>query len=236
MPPGYPEVMADLLRVACVQLNAAPRQGGQPREGREARRAGRGDRRGPRRAAREVERLGSAGRHPGGAGASRERRDIRGDERLGARSTGSRSSAARSPSPRRAARSSRTRAPSSIRTASSSRVYRKIHLFDVEVGGQVYRESETEEPGDEPVVCDGRGLAARAHGLLRPALPGALPDPRSRRRGARDACRPRSRSSPARITGSCSLRARAVENQCLRRGGEPVGARTRRARRATAAR
>jgi predicted amidohydrolase len=32
-------------------------------------------------------------------------------------------------------------------------VYRKIHLFDVEVGGQVYRESEAEEPGTEPVVA-----------------------------------------------------------------------------------
>jgi deaminated glutathione amidase len=31
-------------------------------------------------------------------------------------------------------------------------VYRKIHLFDVEVGGHVYRESEAEEPGDEAVV------------------------------------------------------------------------------------
>jgi deaminated glutathione amidase len=30
--------------------------------------------------------------------------------------------------------------------------YRKIHLFDVEVGGHVYRESEAEEPGAEPVV------------------------------------------------------------------------------------
>jgi predicted amidohydrolase len=34
-------------------------------------------------------------------------------------------------------------------------VYRKIHLFDVEVGGHVYRESEAEEPGDEPVVAKG---------------------------------------------------------------------------------
>ena len=33
-------------------------------------------------------------------------------------------------------------------------VYRKIHLFDVEVGGLVYRESEAEEPGEEPVVCE----------------------------------------------------------------------------------
>jgi predicted amidohydrolase len=31
--------------------------------------------------------------------------------------------------------------------------YRKIHLFDVEVGGHVYRESEAEEPGAEPVVA-----------------------------------------------------------------------------------
>ena len=32
--------------------------------------------------------------------------------------------------------------------------YRKIHLFDVEVGGVVYRESESEEPGDQAVVAD----------------------------------------------------------------------------------
>jgi deaminated glutathione amidase len=32
-------------------------------------------------------------------------------------------------------------------------LYRKIHLFDVEVGGVTYRESEAEEPGDEPVVA-----------------------------------------------------------------------------------
>jgi predicted amidohydrolase len=32
-------------------------------------------------------------------------------------------------------------------------VYRKIHLFDVEVGGHVYRESEAEEAGDEPVIA-----------------------------------------------------------------------------------
>ena len=35
--------------------------------------------------------------------------------------------------------------------------YRKIHLFDVEVGGHVYRESEAEEPGDETVVADVEG-------------------------------------------------------------------------------
>ena len=36
-------------------------------------------------------------------------------------------------------------------------VYRKIHMFDVEVGGHVYRESETEEPGDGPVTCEIEG-------------------------------------------------------------------------------
>jgi deaminated glutathione amidase len=36
-------------------------------------------------------------------------------------------------------------------------VYRKIHLFDVEVGGVVYRESEAEEPGDRAVVAEAEG-------------------------------------------------------------------------------
>ena len=38
-------------------------------------------------------------------------------------------------------------------------LYRKIHMFDVEVGGHVYRESDAEEPGDEPVVVDVEGWA-----------------------------------------------------------------------------
>ena len=33
-------------------------------------------------------------------------------------------------------------------------VYRKIHMFDVEVGGVEYRESDTQEPGDEIVVSE----------------------------------------------------------------------------------
>src|SRR5918999_1113753 len=37
-------------------------------------------------------------------------------------------------------------------------VYRKIHMFDVEVGGQVYRESESEEPGEETArLCEVEG-------------------------------------------------------------------------------
>ncbi len=38
-------------------------------------------------------------------------------------------------------------------------VYRKIHMFDVEVGGRTYRESEREEGGDEIV------LSETAHGV-----------------------------------------------------------------------
>lgn len=37
-------------------------------------------------------------------------------------------------------------------------VYRKIHMFDVEVGGVRYRESEHEQPGDEIVIGDVDGV------------------------------------------------------------------------------
>ncbi|HEX8120981.1 MAG TPA: carbon-nitrogen hydrolase family protein [Solirubrobacteraceae bacterium] len=36
--------------------------------------------------------------------------------------------------------------------------YTKMHLFDVEVDGRTYRESEHEDPGDEVVVTDVRGM------------------------------------------------------------------------------
>ena len=36
-------------------------------------------------------------------------------------------------------------------------VYRKIHMFDVEVGGHVYRESEAEEAGEETLVAEAEG-------------------------------------------------------------------------------
>ena len=36
-------------------------------------------------------------------------------------------------------------------------VYRKIHMFDVEVGGHVYRESEAEEGGEATLVCEAEG-------------------------------------------------------------------------------
>ena len=58
--------------------------------------------------------------------------------------------------------------------------YRKIHMFDVDVGGVSYRESDAEQPGEEIVVAEAGGVRDRAHRLLRPALPRALPDPRGR--------------------------------------------------------
>jgi predicted amidohydrolase len=36
--------------------------------------------------------------------------------------------------------------------------YRKIHMFDVDVGGVEYRESDTQEPGGEIVVADAGGV------------------------------------------------------------------------------
>jgi deaminated glutathione amidase len=36
--------------------------------------------------------------------------------------------------------------------------YRKIHMFDVEVGGVTYRESDTEAPGDEIVLAEATGV------------------------------------------------------------------------------
>jgi deaminated glutathione amidase len=38
-------------------------------------------------------------------------------------------------------------------------MYRKIHMFDVEVGGVVYRESDTEAPGDEIVLGEAAGVS-----------------------------------------------------------------------------
>jgi predicted amidohydrolase len=37
-------------------------------------------------------------------------------------------------------------------------VYRKIHMFDVDVGGVSYRESEQERPGEEIVVAEAAGV------------------------------------------------------------------------------
>jgi deaminated glutathione amidase len=100
-------------------------------------------------------------------------------------------------------------------------VYRKIHLFDVEVGGLVYRESDAEEPGDQPVVCTAEwpiGLSVcydvRFPELYRIlALEGALLV-----------------TVPAHFTlhtgkdhWEVLLRARAIENQCFVAAAAQVG-------------
>jgi len=101
-------------------------------------------------------------------------------------------------------------------------VYRKIHLFDVEAGGFVYRESDAEEPGDEPVVAEIEGWPVGltiCYDLRFPelyrilALEGALVF-----------------TVPAHFTlytgkdhWELLLRARAVENQCFVAAAAQIG-------------
>jgi predicted amidohydrolase len=92
-------------------------------------------------------------------------------------------------------------------------VYRKIHMFDVEVGGHVYRESETEEPGESPAATDVEGWKVGltiCYDLRFPELYRIL---------ALEGCE--AITVPAAFTlytgkdhWELLLRARAVENQC----------------------
>jgi predicted amidohydrolase len=92
-------------------------------------------------------------------------------------------------------------------------VYRKIHMFDVEVGGVEYRESEHSEPADEIVVSEsaqGLGLGLTiCYDLRFPELYRILA-----LRGARIITVP---AAFTRVTGKAHweilLRARAIENQ-----------------------
>jgi deaminated glutathione amidase len=92
-------------------------------------------------------------------------------------------------------------------------VYRKIHMFDVEVGGVAYRESEHSEPADEIVVsetAEGLGLGLTiCYDLRFPELYRILA-----LRGARIIAIP---AAFTRVTGEAHweilLRARAIENQ-----------------------
>jgi predicted amidohydrolase len=92
-------------------------------------------------------------------------------------------------------------------------VYRKIHMFDVEVGGVEYRESEHSEPADEIVVSEsaqGLGLGLTiCYDLRFPELYRILA-----LRGARIITVP---AAFTRVTGEAHweilLRARAIENQ-----------------------
>jgi predicted amidohydrolase len=102
-------------------------------------------------------------------------------------------------------------------------VYRKIHMFDVEVDGTVYRESAHEQPGDEIVVSelsDGtvlgmsicydlrfpelyRGLAVRGAEVIAVASAFTLPTTRDH--------------------WELLLRARAIEDQCFVVAANQIG-------------
>jgi len=103
-------------------------------------------------------------------------------------------------------------------------VYRKIHMFDVTVGGQDYRESESEEPGDEIVLSHlAGGLPVGltvCFDLRFPELYRILAV-----RGARVITVP---SAFTRATGEAGhwevlLRARAIENQAFVVAANQVG-------------
>jgi deaminated glutathione amidase len=100
--------------------------------------------------------------------------------------------------------------------------YRKIHLFDVEVGGVTYRESEAEEPGDEPVVAhveDWRIGLSVCYDVRFPELYRILA-----LEGAELVTVPAHFTTP---TGKdhwhVLLRARAIENQCYVAAAAQVG-------------
>jgi deaminated glutathione amidase len=100
--------------------------------------------------------------------------------------------------------------------------YRKIHMFDVEVGGQVYRESDSEEPGDEIVVSDAAGIPlgmSVCYDLRFPELYRILAVA-----GARVIAIP---AAFTKVTGEAHwellIRARAIENQAFVVAADQIG-------------
>lgn len=101
-------------------------------------------------------------------------------------------------------------------------VYRKIHMFDVDVGGVAYRESETEEAGDELVVAEAAetrvGLSV-CYDLRFPELYRILA-----LRGARVIAVPAAFTmETGRDHWLVLLRARAIENQLFVIGAGQIG-------------
>jgi deaminated glutathione amidase len=101
--------------------------------------------------------------------------------------------------------------------------YRKLHLFDVEVAGTVYRESAHERAGDEIVVselADGRGLGMTiCYDLRFPELYRALSA-----RGARVITIPSAFTlATTRDHWEALLRARAIENQAFVVAANQIG-------------
>ena len=101
--------------------------------------------------------------------------------------------------------------------------YRKIHLFDVEVDGTVYRESEHEAPGDTPVLstaADGTRLGLSiCYDLRFPELFRILAI-----EGARVLLVPAAFTlATTRDHWEVLLRARAIENQCFVVAANQIG-------------
>jgi predicted amidohydrolase len=102
-------------------------------------------------------------------------------------------------------------------------VYRKLHMFDVEVDGRAYRESAVTEPGSEIVSsasADGLELGlAICYDLRFPELFGALT-----RRGARAIVLPSAFTLPTtRDHWEILIRARAIENEVFVIAANQVG-------------
>jgi predicted amidohydrolase len=102
-------------------------------------------------------------------------------------------------------------------------IYRKIHMFDVEVGGRTYRESGYESPGDEIVMselADGSGLGLTiCYDLRFPELSRILAV-----RGATILTVPAAfTETTTRDHWEVLLRARAIENQCFVIAANQVG-------------
>jgi predicted amidohydrolase len=103
-------------------------------------------------------------------------------------------------------------------------VYRKVHMFDVEVDGRSYRESELEQPGEEIVVsqtADGVGLGLSiCYDLRFPELYRILAV-----RGARAIAVPAAFTlATTRDHWETLVRARAIENQAFVIAANQVGA------------
>ncbi|MDX6672885.1 MAG: deaminated glutathione amidase [Solirubrobacteraceae bacterium] len=102
-------------------------------------------------------------------------------------------------------------------------VYRKIHLFDVEVGGRVYRESDSDEPGEEIVLTELAGGVPLGmmvcYDVRFPELSRILAV-----RGARVLAVPAAFTLPTtRAHWEPLVRARAIENQCFVVAANQVG-------------
>jgi predicted amidohydrolase len=96
--------------------------------------------------------------------------------------------------------------------------YAKLHLFDVEVDGTTYRESDREDAGTEAVVSDGIGLAI-CYDLRFPALFEEL-----QRRGATVFAVPSAFTlATTRDHWDVLVRARAIEQQAFVVAANQVG-------------